>query len=684
MSFLRIMGVISALRPFCQQDPAGASPPWWLGQPEHWASVDGLRSFVETLRSIYTDARLEDFRQRVSDVGVGAIEGFLRSLPDTVKRHRSNTPLPVDELRQAAEAYVRSEFLTGPLACLGIGEEGIVLTDGQLVYKYFHRWNARNRDHPSAFLQSLVGKLSGYKSLLDLREIRRDGDHVVAVYPYEAGAKYEGGHLEGLLTLLRECRQAGIACRNIHSDNLLVTPSGLKLIDYGADIVAARDGEFAQMCRRAFLTYRFPLRSDLKSLMTRALTDAALPELTGLDRFLNAVDPRGMDTLFYRPMVQMVSARRPASVLDYGCGDGRLAEELSRRGIKVTGYDPDPVSIDRCREHGNPITYGGRELLDHLLGTSTRFEAVVCSRVLCTIADDLDLDNVLRDLRRLTADSGAVFIAVCNPFRLTVASTEMAEKHLPADYQYADTFPYTKTLAVNGNRRIEVHRSYFAYQRTFAKAGLRIREVVEFGGSDTISLDPASDHLVFRLSPAPAGGPRVSLLIKTCLMEWRTIDRLVRHQVAQLEGPAVFVEKVVVVDTFDGPFSRQYEQPDPEDHRAAMERLLKDGVVDRVIHAPRDTEAVRATYLKWFGVESIETHSANGQQLFATLFGFDSCTGDYVLQLDSDMLIARSDKSHDYLGEMAGILQRDPRALFVPMSMCRSRGDALHLGGPSR
>ena len=436
------------------------------------------------------------------------------------------------------------------------------------------------------------------------------------------------------------------------------------------------------MCRRAFLTYRFPFRSDLKSLMNRALTDAALPELTGLDRFMNALDPRGMDALFYRPMAQMVSARRPASVLDYGCGDGRLAEELSRRGIKVTGYDPDPVSIDRCREHGNPITYGGRELLDHLLGTPTRFEAVVCSRVLCTVADDLELDNVLRDLRRLATDSEAVFIAVCNPFHLTVASTEMAEKHLPADYQYADTFPYTKTLAVNGNRRTEVHRSYFAYQRTFAKAGLRIRGVVEFGGSDTISLEPASDHLVFRLSPAPAGGPRVSLLIKTCLMEWRTIDRLVRHQVAQLEGPAVFVEKVVVVDTFDGPFSRQYEQPDPEDHRAAMERLLKDGVVDRVIHAPRDTEAVRATYLKWFGVESIETHSAKGQQLFATLFGFDSCTGDYVLQLDSDMLIARSDKSHDYLGEMAGILQRDPRALFVPMSMCRSRAMPYTWEGP--
>ena len=81
----------------------------------------------------------------------------------------------------------------------------------------------------------------------------------------------------------------------------------------------------------------------------------------------------------------------------------------------------------------------------------------------------------------------------------------------------------------------------------------------------------------------------------------------------------------------------------------AMERLLTDGVVGRVVYAPTDPEMVRAVYRKWFGAESVETHSANGQQLFATLFGFDSCSGDYVLQMDSDLLIACKDSTHDYL-----------------------------------
>ena len=116
------------------------------------------------------------------------------------------------------------------------------------VNKYLHYWKARDRKERIGFLQSLAGNLSGYKSLPDLLEVSRQGENVIAVYAYEAGRVYEGGHLEELQTLLREARQAGVACRNIHPDNLLVAASGLKLIDYGSDIVPVNNAEFEQMC----------------------------------------------------------------------------------------------------------------------------------------------------------------------------------------------------------------------------------------------------------------------------------------------------------------------------------------------------------------------------------------------------------------------------------------------------
>ena len=217
-----------------------------------------------------------------------------------MERHRAGTPLPLEALQQVAEEYVQAEFSTGPLTCLGAGEEAVVLTDGRLVYKYFHYWKPWERSGRVAFLKSLAGRVSGYRSLPDLQEIREQGDHVVAVYPFEEGSKYGGGHLHGVLTLLRDTRQAGIACRNIHPDNLLVTSSGLKFIDYGSDIVPWDESEFEQMCRRAYLTYRFPFHSGLKRLMTESLTDASLPELMGLDQFQRAVNPRGLDELYYR------------------------------------------------------------------------------------------------------------------------------------------------------------------------------------------------------------------------------------------------------------------------------------------------------------------------------------------------------------------------------------------------
>ena len=417
--------------------------------------------------------------------------------------------------------------------------------------------------------------------------------------------------------------------------------------------------------------------------MTRSLTDASLLELAGLDQFRRALDPRELDELYYRPLADLIAADRPGSVLDYGCGDGRLTQELIRRGVEVVGYDPDLFCISRCLERGSSASFGGRELLERLVAENTRFDKVVCSRVLCTIADNSEFREVLADLRRLVTESGTVSVAVCNPFHLSAVATELSEKNLPDGCRYGDTFVYDKTVIANGNKRSEVHRSYSTYQRAFINAGFLVDGVSEFDDTDTRALLPSSDHLVFRLTPAPANGPRVSLLIKTCAMEWRTIERTVMHMVKQLETPARFTEKVVVVDTFKGPFARQYDQSDPDAHRTAMERLLEAGVVDRVVYAPEDPAVIRSTYRKWFGTETEETHSANGQQLFATLCGIESCTGDYVLHVDSDLLIVRHDRNHDYVGEMVDVLRTDSKALFVPMGICAAEPVPYSHEGPN-
>lgn len=68
-------------------------------------------------------------------------------------------------------------------------------------------------------------------------------------------------------------------------------------------------------------------------------------------------------------------ASRSATVLDAGCGTGRVAIELHRLGIDVTGVDVDPSMLEVARERGPAIPWTLADLSTLDLGT--RFDAVI-------------------------------------------------------------------------------------------------------------------------------------------------------------------------------------------------------------------------------------------------------------------------------------------------------------------
>ena len=569
------------------------------------------------------------------------------------------TQPPTPAIRLAT-AFIRREFGATALRCLGVGQEGVALTVGARVYKYFHDPERVRRGEWLAFLQARGGAWQGYSALYPLLAVRRRGGEAALVYPYEPSEPYSGGRLDDMLTFLRECRAAGIVCRNVHPDNFIVAGGALKFIDYGEDIRAYSDDEFTHMCRRAFLSYRFHFRGDLKPLMTRALTAFGMPELAEFDRFMRALDTRGKEELLDAPLLERILALNPKSVLDYGCGIGKLADALASRGVQVDAYDTDAAIP----------AYGQG---DH--------DVVVCNLVLCEIAEQSDFERAIADLRRLTSERGKAIVAICNPFHTFTERSELHRRILPAGARYGDTFAYRKAMASTGGERVDIHRPLDAYRRAFTGAGFTIESLAETEGTDVANLWTSSDFLIFTLKPVPAARPRVSLLIKTCYMDWRIVERLVRHQVRQLEQPGGFAEKIVVVDNRLDGFNRQYDDANPAAHNAAMDRLLADGIIDRVIYAPDDKRTIRETYRRWFGASAGDSHSANGQQVFATLYGFNACRADYVLQTDCDMLIGQIDAAHDYIADMAAVLSDDPKALFAQLPI-HSNADAPYTAGP--
>jgi len=66
---------------------------------------------------------------------------------------------------------------------------------------------------------------------------------------------------------------------------------------------------------------------------------------------------------------------RPATVLDAGCGTGRVAMELARRGVEVVGVDVDPTMLATARRLAPDLDWREADLA--AFGLGRRFDVVV-------------------------------------------------------------------------------------------------------------------------------------------------------------------------------------------------------------------------------------------------------------------------------------------------------------------
>ncbi len=73
--------------------------------------------------------------------------------------------------------------------------------------------------------------------------------------------------------------------------------------------------------------------------------------------------------------VGFVMRWQPTSVLDAGCGTGRVARELARRGVDVVGVDVDPSMIDTARRLAPELEWVAADLAG--LDLQRRFDLVV-------------------------------------------------------------------------------------------------------------------------------------------------------------------------------------------------------------------------------------------------------------------------------------------------------------------
>lgn len=106
----------------------------------------------------------------------------------------------------------------------------------------------------------------------------------------------------------------------------------------------------------------------------------------------------------------------PARLLDLGCGHGRHALELARRGFEVDGVDLVPAFVERARAAASELGVGARFEVGDMRAPPFEpgYAGAHCLFDAFGLLDDVGNLEVLRAARAMLADGGAFVLDVRN------------------------------------------------------------------------------------------------------------------------------------------------------------------------------------------------------------------------------------------------------------------------------
>ncbi len=136
-----------------------------------------------------------------------------------------------------------------------------------------------------------------------------------------------------------------------------------------------------------------------------------------------------------------------------------------------------------------------------------------------------------------------------------------------------------------------------------------------------------------------------------------------------------FVEKVLAVDTspLRGDMRYRYSTGSQADLEAACQKLINDGVIDRVAKIDYDPKLIARIYQKYFGVEQAakmanHTHNWKGSTIYASLYCIEVAASNYYLHFDADMMLYQN-PNYDWISEAIKLMDSVPEiAVSRPMT----------------
>lgn len=180
------------------------------------------------------------------------------------------------------------------------------------------------------------------------------------------------------------------------------------------------------------------------------------------------------------------------------------------------------------------------------------------------------------------------------------------------------------------------------------------------------------EFITLQISPIIPPKKNVSLIIKTCGQDSNTIYENVEHIVKQLSSPNQFFEKILLIDNREPEhYLRQFnDNGSLQELYNKANQLIADKLIDRIIELPK--EKIEEVNRNWFAITSQHSHTFDNIPVTTQLYGFECAKADYILQMDSDVMIGRRDYSHSFLNDMINICEANKKVVTVAFGITHS------------
>lgn len=150
---------------------------------------------------------------------------------------------------------------------------------------------------------------------------------------------------------------------------------------------------------------------------------------------------------FIFEITKNITIKNNQKILDIGCGNGSFINKIlknnSIESYDLTGIDFCKKSIDYANKHfnGNFINHDIKDILPF---EDNSFDVIICISTLFYLTNEIELQKLLSEIKRLSKDDSIIFLGNCMDFDKKILAKNLREKTHPLK----STHLYIKKLEI--------------------------------------------------------------------------------------------------------------------------------------------------------------------------------------------------------------------------------------------